>query len=113
RLGKRRGQHQHEQKSPLQCEGGVVMNIDLNNLDLEDAPNWPIAVKIAAAVILFAAAVAGGWYLDWSNQSKQLERVATQETELKGVFENKQKRAVNLEAYQQQLADMEASFGAM
>jgi type IV pilus assembly protein PilO len=90
------------------------MNLsDLNNLDLQDAANWPLPVKAAAGVLVFALVVAGGWYFDWSNQARSLEQVTATESQLKQSFELRQRRAVNLEAYQQQLADMEASFGAM
>lgn len=90
------------------------MNLsDLNNLDLQDAANWPFPIKAAAAILVFALVVAGGWYLDWSNQVTNLERVTATESQLKQTFELRQRRAVNLEAYEQQLADMEASFGAM
>lgn len=86
---------------------------DLNNLDLQDAANWPLPIKVAAAVIVFVLVVAGGWYLDWREQASTLERVTAKEAELKQNFEIRQRRAVNLAAYEQQLVDMEASFGAM
>lgn len=90
------------------------MNLsDLNNLDLQDAANWPLPVKVAAAVLVFALVVAGGWHFDWSNQARKLEQITATESQLKQSFELRQRRAVNLEAYQQQLTDMEASFGAM
>lgn len=90
------------------------MNLsELRNLDLQDAAYWPVPVKAAAAVLVFALTVAGGWYLDWSEQARSLERVTAKETELKQAFELRQRRAANLEAYEQQLADMQASFGAM
>lgn len=90
------------------------MNLsELQNLDLQDAAYWPAPVKAAAMVLVFALTVAGGWYLDWSDQARNLERTVAKETELKQSFELRQRRAVNLEAYEQQLAEMEASFGAM
>lgn len=90
------------------------MNLsDLRDLDLQDAAYWPMPIKAAAILLVFALTIAGGWYLDWSNQSVNLERATAKETELKQSFELRQRRAVNLEAYEQQLADMEASFGAM
>lgn len=90
------------------------MNLsDLNNLDLQDAANWPLPVKAIAVLLVFALVVAGGWYFDWSNQARNLEQIAARENQLKQSFELRQRRAVNLEAYQQQLADMEESFGAM
>lgn len=89
------------------------MNIDLKNLDLNDAPNWPLPVKLGAAALLLGAVVGAGWYLDWTEQAARLDQVARKENELKSVFETKQKRAANLEAYQQQLAEMEETFGSM
>jgi type IV pilus assembly protein PilO len=90
------------------------MNLsDLNNLDLQDAANWPAPIKAAAAIIVFALVVAGGWYLDWNKQARSLEQVVAKEAQLKQAFESRQRRAANLEAYEQQLAEMEATFGAM
>lgn len=89
------------------------MNLNINDLDLNNAPDWPLPIKLASAVILFGAVVGGGWYLDWSDQAAQLEQMAGKEQELKSIFETKQRRAANLEAYEQQLADMQVSFGAM
>ncbi|HEX5512797.1 MAG TPA: type 4a pilus biogenesis protein PilO, partial [Gammaproteobacteria bacterium] len=90
------------------------MNLsDLNNLDLQDAANWPAPIKAAAAIIVFALVVAGGWYLDWNKQTRSLEQAVAKEAQLKQAFESRQRRAANLEAYEQQLAEMEATFGAM
>lgn len=86
---------------------------DLNNLDMQDAANWPLPVKLGAAALVFALIVAGGWHLDWRDQAATLERFAAKENELKQSFEIKQRRAANLAAYEQQLLEMEASFGAM
>lgn len=86
---------------------------DINDLDINNAANWPLPFKVAVSVIVFAVVVAGGWYLDWKSQTEQLGRLAGKEAALKSDFEQKQKRAANLEAYEQQLRDMQASFGAM
>jgi len=86
---------------------------DLQNLDLNDTANWPLPVKIVAAVLLLAAVVAAGWYLDWDSQAQTLASYQKKERELRATFETKQKRAANLEAYEQQLEEMQASFGAM
>lgn len=90
------------------------MNLsELNQLDLNNAASWPMPVKIAASVIITAAVIAGGWYLDWSNQSTALEAARNTEIKLREDFESKQRRAVNLAAYEQQLEEMQVSFGAM
>lgn len=90
------------------------MNLsELNQLDLNNAASWPMPIKVAAAIIVAAAVIVGGWYLDWSDQTSALERARKEETTLREAFESKQRRAVNLAAYEQQLEEMHASFGAM
>lgn len=86
---------------------------ELRNLDTSDFANWPLPIKLGASAIVLAAVVAAGWYLDWQKKAQALEKVAKVEISLRQDFETKQKRAANLEAYQQQLAEMQASFGAM
>lgn len=86
---------------------------ELNNLDLQDAANWPRPVKLATAVLVFGLVIAGGWYLDWNSQAKALKRHTAREAELRQGFELRQQRAASLAAYQQRLIDMEASFGAL
>ena len=43
----------------------------------------------------------------------QLERAEQEEQELRGSFEQKQKKAANFDAYKEQLAEIERSFGTM
>ncbi len=90
------------------------MNLqELNELDLSNMGVWPMPVKIVLTLIL-AAAVGGAWYyLDTQEQLISLERVEKKEQELRGIFEQKQAKAVNLDAYKKQLEEMRQSFGAM
>lgn len=86
---------------------------ELNNLDFNNAGAWPLPVKIAASALIVVAVATAGWYFDWKNQSAQLEKERKQEITLRSEFEEKQKRAANLEAYEAQLAEMRSSFGEM
>ncbi|BCX89769.1 type IV pilus assembly protein PilO [Methylomarinovum tepidoasis] len=89
------------------------MNLAEINWDLEAAGTWPWPVKLAAIVIL-SLAVAGGWfYYDTQDQLAQLEQARKQESSLKQTLEIKQKKAANLDAYKEQLAEMEKAFGNM
>lgn len=89
------------------------MNLSEINWDLEAAGTWPWPVKLAAVVIL-SLAVAGGWfYYDTQDQLAQLEQARKQESSLKQTLEIKQKKAANLDAYKEQLAEMEKAFGNM
>ena len=92
------------------------MDINLSNyknLDPNNMGGWPIPAK-AAVILLICAAVLGlGYYFDTEKQLKQLEKAEKQEITLKENFERKQAKAANLEAYKQQLVEMEESFGTM
>lgn len=90
-----------------------MKDIDLNNLDLSNIGAWPTAVKIALIIIASAAVAVAGFFLDVQKQIEKLERTERTEITLKQEFETKQAKAVNLEAYKQQLKEIEESFGAM
>jgi type IV pilus assembly protein PilO len=90
------------------------MNLaELNNLDLNNVGNWPAPVRMAAFALIFVAVLVMGYFLDMKDQRIQLQQSESQETELRTKFETKAKKAANLEAYEQQLAEMKESFGAM
>lgn len=86
---------------------------ELNQLDLNTFGEWPLPVK--AVVILVACIGLGGlvYYLDTSDQMARLDSARASEISLRSSFETKQRKAVNLDAYRQQLAEMKESFGAM
>lgn len=85
----------------------------LNELDLNNLGEAPVPVKVVL-ILLLCIAVGYGWYhFSTSKQIGQLKAAERKETELRKTFETKQKKAANLDAYKQQLADMDESFGAM
>ena len=90
-----------------------MKDIDLNNLDLSNIGAWPTALKIALIIIASVAVFVAGYFLDIQKQQEKLERSERTEITLKQEFETKQAKAVNLEAYKQQLKEIEESFGAM
>jgi type IV pilus assembly protein PilO len=90
------------------------MNLeDLNNLDFNNIGNWPPAAKGALIAVIVAAVLFLGYWFDVKEQIASLERAEKREQELKSTFEVKARKAANLEAYEQQLAEMRESFGAM
>jgi type IV pilus assembly protein PilO len=86
---------------------------DIRNLNPRDIGSWPIIPKMVTLLLLFAAIVFGSYWFDWRNQLAALDRARQKEQELRTVFLDKQKQAVNLEAYRQQLATIEEEFGEM
>ena len=86
---------------------------ELNELDFSNIGDWPAVIK-AILILVLAGAVGTAWYfLDIEDQYKELARVEATEKDLRQDFETKQAKAANLEAYREQLAEMEESFGAM
>jgi type IV pilus assembly protein PilO len=86
---------------------------DINKLDLKSIADWPLATKLVALSLLCIAIVAAGWWFDWRGGMEELDAKQQKETELRGIFTIKKNQAVNLEAYQKQLADIEQAFGAL
>lgn len=87
---------------------------DLQALDVNDIGRWPLGFRIAAIIIVFVLVSAGGVYMTIVKDKQiTLEREQAKEQELRGTFENKQRKAANYEEYKAQLVEMEQSFGAM
>ncbi len=86
---------------------------DLNHIDLKQAGNLPSAVKAVLLATLFLLIVFLGYYLLWSSAWDSLDEAKAKEQQLRSVYTNKKSIAINLARYQQQMADIEISFGAM
>jgi type IV pilus assembly protein PilO len=87
---------------------------ELQNLDFNDIGRWPFIFRALFVSLFFAIAVGAGFYfLIYEKQMPRLERAQQEEVELKAAFEQKQKKAANFDAYKEQLAEIESSFGTM
>lgn len=87
------------------------MNLSEINWDLENAGAWPLPVKVAI-IVLLCLILSGVWYyLDTQDQIARLETEESKEPELKTKFEQRQRKAANLEEYKEQMAEIEKSFG--
>jgi len=90
------------------------MNIsDLNDLDLSNVANWPLAARIVLVSLVFFTVLGLGYWFDIKDQGIRLGKAEQKETELRQTFEARARKAANLAAYEQQLEEMKASFGAM
>jgi type IV pilus assembly protein PilO len=87
---------------------------ELKSLDFNDIGRWPLLFRAAFVGLFFAVAVGAGFYfLVYENQMPRLERSQMEEKELRASFEQKQRKAANFDAYREQLAEIEHSFGTM
>ncbi|MBI3716129.1 MAG: type 4a pilus biogenesis protein PilO [Betaproteobacteria bacterium] len=86
---------------------------ELKQLDPKNPGNWPWLFKLIALVLLFVAILAIAYFVIFTGQLEDLDKEVKKEVQLKDTFLEKKKLAVNLEAYQQQRAEIEQSFGAL
>lgn len=87
---------------------------DLKSLDWRDPGRWPLPIRLGAIGLWFLVAfLALAYFFVWDSQQPELERFQQEEQKLRGEFKDKHAKAVNLDLYKQQLADIERSFGAM
>ncbi len=89
------------------------MNLSEINWDINAAGSWPLPIKMITAFIICAVVAGASYYFITIDQLAQLEQLEEEEGRLKKLFEKKQKKAVNLEAYRAQLEQIESSLGEM
>jgi type IV pilus assembly protein PilO len=87
---------------------------ELKNIDLNDPGKWSPVVRTATVLILCAIVSGAGYYFfAWSAKRPVLIETQVKEDALWKEFEEKSHKAANLQAYKDQLREMEKSFGAM
>jgi len=85
----------------------------LQTLDVNNPGAWPTWVRYAAAVLLAIVLSAAGIWVLVKPIKEQLDSARVEEGRLRKDFEDKQRKVAALDAYREQLAEMETSFGAM
>lgn len=86
---------------------------DLQTLDSQNPGAWPLWVRIAAVVLTALILIGLGTYLLIKPEYENLQIEKAKEVTLREEFERKQKKVASLDAYKEQLKEMERSFGAM
>ncbi|HLX23164.1 MAG TPA: type 4a pilus biogenesis protein PilO [Usitatibacter sp.] len=86
---------------------------ELRQLDPKQPGNWPWPVKAGAFVLLFIALQVAAYVFFWQYQVQDIDKGREDVTKQKDTFLEKKKLAVNLDAYKQQRAEIEQSFGAL
>lgn len=87
---------------------------ELQSLDFNDIGRWPFVYRVAAVALAGVVATVAGLYLFvYEEKMPLLEKAEVEERDLRVIFEEKQRKAANFSAYQDQLAEIERSFGTM
>jgi type IV pilus assembly protein PilO len=89
------------------------MNLSEINWDPNEAGAWPLPIKAVIIFMICALVAGGGVYYDTLDQLAALDAAEKKELELKTSFETKQKKAINLQDYKDQLAQIEVQLYEM
>jgi len=90
-----------------------LRKVDLADLDLNNLGSWPAAIKAIACFLLLIVVLALGYNFHLKDLEADLGRRHAEEEALKQQFATKAFQAANLEAYKDQMKEMETSFGAL
>lgn len=90
-----------------------MSSINLSELTLDNVGQWPLPVKLGSVLGVALLIIGLGYWLLIKSSFEQLDNLEAQETSLRSDFETKQRQAVNLQAYRNQLALMNERFGTM
>jgi type IV pilus assembly protein PilO len=82
-------------------------------LNPKDPGSWPPVPKAVALLLLLVGIVVGAYFGDWAGQLEELDAGAAAEVKLKDEYVKKKQQSVNLDLYQQQLREIDSSFGAL
>ena len=86
---------------------------DFNNIDFKNAGSLPMPVKLVLlGIVAIILIVLGYWFL-WSPEIDELDQAKAKEQELRQTFLAKKAQAVKVDAYKQQMIDIEKTFGAL
>lgn len=90
-----------------------LKEFDTADLTVDNIGSWPFAVKGLLLIFAFLACLAAGYFLMIAEKKERLTYVESQEQELKSKFEKLAFKTANLDAYRQQMVEMEESFEAL
>ena len=80
---------------------------DIRDADFTDLGSAPTSVRVVLLSVTLILILVAGFYLFVNDKIDFLEQERQQELSLRSDFEYKQQKAANLEAYEQQLVDMQ------
>jgi len=90
-----------------------LKGFDVNDLDFNNAGSWPGPIKVIVLVLVFALILGAGYWFAIKDQYTALDRAESEESTLKEQYRSKAFKVANLDAYIEQMKEMEESFGAL
>ena len=90
------------------------MNLDeLRNLNINDLASWPAPIKIVAIALIGLVILGAGYWFIIQSELEEYAEATSKEEKLKETYTTKKLLALNLDAYKQQMEDMQRTFGSL
>jgi type IV pilus assembly protein PilO len=89
------------------------MELSLSELDFNESGEWPVIIKVLAILLLCIVVWGGGYYFIIKDKQAELLGLEQKEQQLRTEFEVKTAKAINLEAYKEQMVEMKTVFASM
>ncbi|MEC5206088.1 type 4a pilus biogenesis protein PilO [Vogesella urethralis] len=86
---------------------------ELRTLDFKDMPNWPLQGQLAALLVMILMVLGAAYLLVFSSIQDEIAQAKLKEEELRQTFVDKKRQASNLAALENQLKQIETSFGTL
>lgn len=86
---------------------------DLRRLDPKSIGSWPVLPKFGVLLLTLIALIFASYFFDWKNQLEDITKAEQKEDTLRQTFMDKKKQAIDLDAYRQQLAEIDKAFGTL
>ena len=86
---------------------------ELRTLDFKDIPNWPLQGQLAALLVMILMVLGAAYLLVFSSIQDEIAQAKLKEEELRQTFIDKKRQASNLAALENQLKQIETSFGTL
>ncbi len=86
---------------------------DFNNIDFKNVGSLPASVKAVLLLVLGLLLLGLGYWSMWQPALADLDQSVAKEKELRDVFLAKKSQAIKIDAYRQQMVDIERTFGAL
>ena len=90
-----------------------LKKVQADDLDFNNIGSWPAALKVIVCAVVFIVLAVLGYQFHLKDLKVSLERAEQQEIELRKEFQDKSFRAANLEAYREQLEEIEERFSGL
>ncbi|MAM87772.1 type 4a pilus biogenesis protein PilO [Allohahella sp. A8] len=90
-----------------------LKEFDVNDLDFNNAGEWPVAAKVVSGLVLLAAVLGGVYYFLIQDMEATYAASQQKEVELRQEYAMKAAQVANLEEYKAQMVEMQQTFGAL